>query len=220
MPFSACENDFDSVKALQIKQNIFDPHDGKVHGVYTGTLLDTMRPALELLFSSLQQLRKQNPEKWDRFRLHFIGTQYSVLELAGQYKIADLVDEHSQRVPFLSALKTMLDSHLIFMIGSNDAGYSPSKIYACLMAEKAIIALAYRDSFFSKMLGHLEVRGAVDFSGEEDKDALKKIENILEGIRFKADEGQFFCDQGKLSQYKTDAMTKRLAAIFDAVIKR
>jgi len=227
LPFSACENDLDFVRLLAIKQNIFDPNDGKMHCVYTGTLLSSMRPALELLFLSVQQLRKKNPAKWNLLRLHFVGTNYTlnvttslVFELASKHGIGDLVDERPERIPYLSALKVMLDSHLLLMIGSNDAGYSPSKIYSCLMTRKKIIALAHEGSSFSKILRHLEARGAVNFFEREDGIALQKIKNILEDFDFRIEVNQYYCNEEKLSQYKADAMTRKITAIFDLAIKQ
>ena len=98
---------------LDVQQNIFNPEDGKRHWVYVGRGGEDMALALRSLFMSIQHHRRQHPEAWQFIQLHFVGTSYApeglaiktVEPIAKEFGIADLVNEHTSRIPYFEAVK-------------------------------------------------------------------------------------------------------------------
>ena len=152
LPFGAPEKDFEQLPALNVRQRIFDPKDGKRHWVYVGRGGDDMALALRALFSAIQSNRQKDPERWHSIKLHFVGTSYApgnlavktVEPIAQELGIADLVEEHPHRIAYFEALQALIDSDAILLIGSDDPSYTASKLYPCILAKKPILAIFHQ----------------------------------------------------------------------------
>ncbi len=172
LPFGAPEADFEQLPQLQIHQPIFDPQDGKRHWVYVGVVCAGMETALRTLFLSIQAHRSQNPQLWESIQLHFVGTSYApadravktVEPIAQACGVGDLVQEQTQRVPYFAAQQLLVDSDAILMIGSNDAGYTASKLYPCILARKPILAVFHRQSSVVDILRSCAVGQVLTFT--------------------------------------------------------
>ena len=163
IPFGAPELDF----ALAAQQSglaaAFVREPGAVHLVNVGAVGPIMRPALELLFAGVRQLRETDPVSARKLRFHFIGTSYapagraepSVLPVAEAGGVGELVREETGRVGYFTALKTMLEADALVIPGSNDLAYNPSKIAACFLAHKPTLALTPAGSALDRMVSGL-----------------------------------------------------------------
>lgn len=122
---------------------------GVRHFAYVGAAGPIMRPALELLFAGVRDYLQAEPAARGKIRLHFIGTSYapagravpSVLPVAAEAGLADVVEEVPERVPHFAALKTMMMADALLLLGSADRGYSPSKIATLAFTGKPVLAL-------------------------------------------------------------------------------
>src|SRR5581483_10041688 len=84
----------------------------------------------------------------------FVGTNYAAAErtyklvepLARRRGVADLVDERPERVPYFETIALLESCDAILLIGSVDADYTASKLFACVLARKPILALFHRRS--------------------------------------------------------------------------
>jgi hypothetical protein len=159
LPFAASERDFELLPTLQIQQRIFNRTSGKKHWVYVGRGGDDMGLSLRALFLAIQTHRLTNPEIWQQIALHFVGTSYvdnfqdkKIEAIAQEYEIGDLVTEYPQRVPYFEALQILVDSDVILLMGSDDAGYTASKIYPCILARTPIFAIFHEQSSVVEVL--------------------------------------------------------------------
>jgi len=176
LPFGAPEQDFEFLASLEAHQTIFDPQDGKRHWVYVGRAAGDMAVALRILFSALSSARKESPARWEDVRLHFVGSSYAmgnrvvhaVKPLAQDYGVADLVEEHAQRIPYFEALKVLKDSHAILLIGSDDPSYTASKLYPCILARKPILGIFHERSSVVDILCRCNAGKMVTFSSIDD----------------------------------------------------
>jgi hypothetical protein len=180
LPFGAPEADFEMLPSLKIQQHVFDPKDGKRHWVYVGRGGSDMALALRALFLAIRADRDRNSDVWDTIRLHFIGTSYApsdravktIEPLAQAIGIADLVDEQTQRLPYFEALQTLVDSDAILLIGSNDPGYTASKLYPCILARKPMLAIFHQQSSVVSILRECNAGRAVTFQSHDQPQAL------------------------------------------------
>ncbi len=154
IPFGASTLDFDVARQHRPDRPLVPFGDGNIHFVYAGRVVDGMRHALTLLFGALRLLRENDPALAARVRLHFIGTNYAppprdrpmVLPIAREAGVEELVREYTSRVAYFDALHYLVKADGLLAIGSDDAGYSASKIFPCLLAGRPLLALFHRDS--------------------------------------------------------------------------
>ncbi len=227
LPFGAPSADFDVLPSLGVGQTIFDPNDGKRHWVYVGRGGDDMALALGSLFLGIQSHRGQNPQLWESVQLHFVGTSYApkklaiktVEPIAQKFGVADLVTEHTERIPYFEALKVLTDSNGILLIGSNDASYTASKLYPCVLAKKPIFAIFHQNSSVVDILNDCQAGQAVTFTTDnQPQDLLASVTEQLNWLLSIPKEYSPQINWTKFEPYTAREMTKKQCEIFDKVI--
>jgi hypothetical protein len=227
VPFGAAEKDFETVAALGVTQNVFDQNDGKRHFVYVGVAGGIMAKALRGFFLALSRAREQEPGRLRDVRLHFVGTDYApegravktVEPLARECGVADLVEEQTGRVPYFEALKILLDSDAILLFGSDDPGYTASKLYPCILARRPILAVFHEESTVVDILRRCNAGRAVTFrAGQAPEDltgeAARQLDWLLtlpEGYRPETNWAEF-------EPYTAREMTRRQCEVFDRCV--
>jgi hypothetical protein len=166
-----------------------------LHFVYTGAAGPIMPKALNAFFDSLHFYRTQCPEKAARLRFHFIGTSYaapgnakpSVLPIAREWGVADLVEEIPCRVGFLECLRHQAEADVLLLLGSSDPAYSPSKLYTYFLSDRPILAPVFKNSVLEGLLRELQCARIVllgDPAGQEDvrSQTIRFFEDALSGF--------------------------------------
>ncbi len=224
LPFGAAETDFEQLPSLKVQQNIFDPNDGKRHWVYVGRGGSDMALALRALFLAIQSMRNQEPEKWNSVRLHFVGTSYApgnqavktVEPIAQELGVADLVEEHPHRVPYFEALQILVDSDGILLIGSDDPGYTASKLYPCILARKPIFAIFHQQSSVVNILRRCNAGRVATFSSKDNPvDLLTDMKTQLSWLLSTPKGYHPETNWSEFQPYTAREMTRRQCAIFD-----
>lgn len=154
LPFGASEHDIDVARTHRPARPLVPFGDGCYHHVYAGRGGDDMKTALTMLFRAFQRFRTARPEEAARVRFHFIGTSYAppplgretVLPVARAEGVEAHVAEHCGRVPYFDALHYLTNADGILALGSEDPGYSASKLYPCILARRPMLALFHNDS--------------------------------------------------------------------------
>lgn len=181
LPFPGDERDLDRVRHSDIKQSVFDPNDGFKHWVYIGRGGEDMHLALGGLFCALQSLRGEGEHAaLSRLRLHFIGTSYAatgrgmktIEPLAKKFGLQDLVHEQPDRIPYSQTLRCLLDAHALIVPGSDDAGYTASKIYPYLLAGKPLLAIFHQNSSVSSLMKSCGGGSLVEFVSKDHQEDL------------------------------------------------
>jgi hypothetical protein len=179
IPFPGSQRDFERVSSEKVTQSIFDPNDGSCHWVCMGASGPIMFKVLRSLFQCLAKTREQGllPNK---LKLHFIGTSYAaagtgspvIAPLADQYGLGEIVHEQTDRVPYSTALKCLLDSDAVIATGSNDPTYNASKLLPYILAQKPFLAIFHRDSPASQLLRTLGGATHIEFATEDEESHL------------------------------------------------
>jgi len=224
LPFGAPEKDFEILASLNIQQNIFDPNDGCKHWVYVGRGGEDMAFSLKNLFAAIQQHRQRSPEIWQNVKLHFVGTKYSIFDnskpieaIASSYNLNDIVTEYPQRIPYFEALQVLKDSHAILIIGSDDSGYSASKVYPCILAQKPILAILQEQSLVVNVIKDCKAGQVVTFKNIS-QNVLEHLNISLEWLLLESQQHISTTDWQAFHPYTAKEMTRHLCAIFDQYI--
>jgi hypothetical protein len=178
LPFPGDVRDFERVKRDNIHQSVFDPHDGLKHWVYVGRGGADMALAVRAVFSALASLRQLSSD----LRLHFIGTSYAaagrgvktIEPLATKYGLEGIVMEHPDRIPYSETLRCLLDADALVVPGSDDPGYTASKIYPYLLAEKPLMAVFHERSSVVELIRQVGGGVVVGFDSGESPEAIAK----------------------------------------------
>lgn len=163
IPFGGPEADFDYLRRNPAPSSVTLNPPGRIHWVVAGSLGAPFSHALRVLFAGLKRLREEAPELAARLHFHFVGTSYappdqaprSAEPIAAAYGVGDLVTESVARIGYLDSLRLMQSADGLFLLGSDDLSYSPSKIYPMYMTEKPILALAHHGSLLADLVTRL-----------------------------------------------------------------
>lgn len=183
MPFPGSARDFERVQTEGVQQSQFDPEDGKRHWVYVGRGGKDMETAARALFGGVAEYARENPHLRERVVMHFIGTSYApagqgaatIAPIAAEYGVSDMVRERPERIPYSETLRCLLDASAILALGSNDARYTASKIYPCLLARKPLLVVCHEQSGVVRLLQEVGGGVCVTFGGEGTETAASRL---------------------------------------------
>jgi glycosyltransferase involved in cell wall biosynthesis len=224
LPFGAAESDFEVVDRPEVRQSVFVPGDGYRHWVYIGRGGPDMAFSLRSFFSALCRARDAASESVRNLRVHFVGTSYapgaetskSVEPIANECGVGDLVSEQTERIPYYEALQCLRDADALIVPGSDDPGYTASKLYPYILAKKPLLAIFHEKSSVVQILAATQAGTVVTFSKRDTSDRIAEL--IFE---------RWFCGDVKLApstnwsefqQYTAREMTMRLCKCFDDVV--
>jgi len=150
--------------------------------VYTGAAGPIMPKALNAFFDGVQHYRETHPEKAARFRFLFLGTSYappdkalpSVLPIAKEWKMDDLVLEVPSRLGFLECLRYQAEADALLMLGSSDLAYSPSKLYTYYLSGPPILAPVFKNSVLEEMLQELNCARLIHIGEDGSRDVSRQ----------------------------------------------
>lgn len=225
LPFGAPEADFAALRRQPVPNVIFAPDDGLVHWVYTGATGHMMALSLSALFRALAAARAADPATYDRVRLHFVGTSYApgdrgektVEPIAAEHGVADLVQEQPRRIPYFEALQCLLDAHALLVPGSDDPGYTASKVYPYVLARKPLLAIFHEASTVIDVLRQSESGVVVPFGDDASPEAVaEEVRRAWFKAQAWADPPE--ADWGAFEPFTAREMTRRLAAAFDCAL--
>ncbi len=226
LPFPGSTDDFERIHSEDVQQTVFDPADGLMHWVSMGVSGPIMFKALNSLFGAIAHGLKSGTLSRN-LRLHFIGTSYApagkgtkvVQPLAEQFGLGDIVHEQTDRVPYSTALKCLLDANAIIATGSNDATYNASKLLPYLLARKPFLTIFHKDSPASELLTRLRGATCVSFDSNDSSEAIgTRIEKVW--IQEKNYDVVRPLDAAALHPYTATGQAQLLCDFFDSALAR
>ncbi|RFZ82383.1 hypothetical protein DYU05_16655 [Mucilaginibacter terrenus] len=192
--------------------------------VYIGRGGTDMHKAITPFFESIKQGLSQQPEAYNRLRLHFIGTSYApqdtgtptILPLAKEYELEGIITEVTNRISYYHALSTIKQADALFIPGSDDAKYTASKIYPYLLSKKPLLAIFHRQSPAISTLKEFDATDVHNFDNDAhlQEHIRRFLMSVLEG---KAIPPVYNADA--LVRYSAKELTRKQCELFDSVIE-
>jgi hypothetical protein len=197
-------------------------HPGTKNIVYIGRGGKDMYSAIRPVFEALKKEQSADAELKKKIKLYFIGTSYApngqgeptILPLAKEYGIEQLVVELTDRIGYYHTLATLQQANALFVPGSDDPAYTASKIYPYLLTRKPLLAIFNAQSPALAVLKEFGVENA--YSYEKTPDLTEKITGFLtRTIDGNAIAIQY--DENAIQNYSARMMTKRQCDLFNLV---
>lgn len=223
MPYGGEAKDHEITGILNILPYLFEKKENKFQFVYAGAMLPKAYEPLESIFKSIAS----NKNVFENVEFHFIGTgkittdphSYNIKPLAEKYDLWNkIVFEYPARIPYLDVLVHLNIADAVFILGSTEPHYTPSKVYQAILAKKPVIAVLHEKSTATSMLVEADA-GIVIKINEKYVSHLQKsfAQKIVEFKHFV----HYFNDKQVkkeiFDEYSAYSVTKKLASLLDAV---
>jgi Glycosyl transferase 4-like domain len=219
--------DFDYLRAHPRRHGLFEPRDGFLHMSYVGACVPAMFENVRAFFAAVRQGLDRAPGLYSRLRLHFIGSTYSpdvsgsgpIARLARECGISDFVHEHAGRVAYLDALQVMLDSHALLIVGSEEAHYTPSKVFNCILAKRPLLAILHEASSAVRIIQATRAGTVITFDLNNPRvNKVPAISEALDRILVSPADSQPDTCWPAFEKYRTTEAAKRLAHAFNTAL--
>ena len=225
LPFGAPEHDFEVLRQSRIPNPVFDPDDGLEHWAYVGIAAGMMAFALDAFFGALATARQSEPERYDRLRLHFVGTSYAegsraekmVEPIAARHGVGDLVEERPHRIPYFEALQVLLDADALVIPGSDDPGYTASKLYPYVLAQRPLLAVFHQASSVVDVVRQTQAGVVVPFSTGE---GVENVRARLKAAWFMGPLPPVQTDWSSFEPYTARSAARCQTDVFDRVVSQ
>lgn len=226
IPFGVSTRDFQFVVEKQIQQTVFDPDDGRQHWVYAGSIANSMLDVARAILIGLKDAIRHQPRLEENLRLHFVGTSYSadpaepgvLRDLIEELELSHVVHEYPLRIPYFQVLRCLRDARGIFIIGSTDTRYNPSKLLPYLYLQKPTVAVVGRDSAAHHLIK--KTGGCQTLTFEPDDTTYDMARHIKEQWFGDVEQLASRGEGAKLSAYTAEHMTQTIVSIFNAALDR
>lgn len=179
MPYGGEEGDHYAVKQLGLKPYLFQKDEKKIQLVYAGAFLPKSVEPLKKIFEVIAT----GKEFFSDVVFHFIGTgrittdtnSYTIKPIAEEFGLYDtIVKEYPARIPYLDVLVHLEAADGVFVLGSTEPHYTPSKVYQAVLSQKPVLAVLHKASSAAGVVASTNAGVVLAFNGEEGLQAIKE----------------------------------------------
>lgn len=225
IPYGSEKADHDAVNEMNLQPYLFVKKDDKIQLVYAGAMLPKAYKPLEEIFKAINN----SMDSYGDVEFHFIGTGksvndpkgYNIKLLAEKYGLWEkIVFEYPKRIPYLDVLVHLNTADGVFILGSTEAHYTPSKVYQAVLSKNPILAVLHQESTGVDVIRNSIAGIVLDFDGEKD---LKKIEigflSTFQKFRdFHTHYNYETIDASVFEQYSAKRITKNLVNTISKIV--
>jgi hypothetical protein len=226
VPFGAAEDDWRVARELTWANPWFDASDGRLHAVYVGRGGRDLDTSASIFFRALRHASAPAAER--QLRVWCIGTDYApgaagretLAPVAAREGVGGIVVESPARIPYLEGLRVLGDAHALVILGSDDAAYSPSKIYPYLLAGRPVIAVLHADGPAVALLERAGAGPVITFRSTADVEAAAgRLARWLTAELPRLPRSAHV-DREVLAPWLAPELTRQQCLVFDRVLAR
>jgi hypothetical protein len=181
-----------------------------------------MQPAIKLLLTAFKELLDEDYNGATTLRFHFIGTSYApagrgektFLPIAKELGVMDYVNEKTNRISFYESIKALQAADGLVIPGSNDSGYTASKIYPYILAKKPLLGIFQSSSSAFHIIKDCKAGNVADLSAPGQSVSIIKafLSDLLKN------DIKITVDLKQLEAYSAKSMTEKQCELFNAVL--
>lgn len=192
--------------------------------VYIGRGGLDMHEAVSNLFEAVRNGITNKHQSFKSLKLYFIGTSYAptgqgkptILPLAKQFGINDMVIELTDRISYYQTLATLQQADALFIPGSDDPDYTASKIYPYLLTKKPLLAIFHSESPALKVLREYGATYAFGYDAEDNKEVISVFLKQLSNDSL----NEQTYNELALEKYSAENLTRQQCSLFDEVLTK
>jgi hypothetical protein len=224
IPFAALPRDFN--QGVDRVKHSETPRFAKI--IYVGVGGSVMARSFSVLCSALGHLRSEHGALVDSIRFELYGTMLGwkegdpreLVEIAREHSVDDLVSEYPMRVSYQRSLELLLESNGALILGANDDGYMPSKLYSYALSGKPLLASLRRDgpafTQFKNMPGLGHALWFADLQEMPVAEATNVVKHFLDEVTSR----HSFDRRVMLAPFLASAMALQHVELFEACLQR
>jgi hypothetical protein len=223
MPYGGEAADHQAVSGLARQPYLFQRND-KLQFVYAGAMLPKAYGPLESIFTAIAA----NRQDFADVEFHFIGSGkspndpegFNIRPFAERYGLwGSVVFEYPARIPYLDVLVHLEAADAVFILGSTESHYTPSKTYQGVLSGKPILAVLHEESTAVGVLRNTQAGVVLDFAGEAGvANICEKFPQSFAAFRqFAAEFDPRRVDMEAFERYSAREVTRSLALLLDQV---
>ncbi len=226
MPYGGEVGDHERLKELKLQPYLFHKNY-KMQLLYAGAMLPKAYGPLEAIFQAINVHKNE----FSHIEFHFIGTGktpdddqgFNIKPLAEKYGLwQTIVFEYPKRIPYLDVLIHLDTADAIFILGSTEPHYTPSKTYQGVLSKKPIIAVLHEQCSAVNILRETHAGMVLAFNGEEGVEEIRTNFNsfVRDFILFKDSFDPGTVDQSKFNQFSAVSVTRQLVQLINNAIQQ
>ena len=221
LPFGVSAQDFHLVKKKNISPQVLAGN--KINVLYMGAINKFFLPLIKAFFIAF----KNEVQNKDDYHFYFIGTNYApsinkkpVEKIARDLKLEHLITEVPQRIPYFSALSTLMHADILFIPASSDADYNASKVYNNIFSGKPIFSIFNEKSLVKEAINETASGIVVSVSELDTQEELvRKIQAAMPDFQqLHLNKGQL--KEDSLKKYLAHTMAEQQVRFFDKVVSQ
>lgn len=227
MPYGGEAKDHELLKELKLEPYLFKQNKNKFQFVYAGAMLPKAYKPLKRIFESLAN----DKELCEKIELHFIGTGkhpndpqgFNIKPFALEYGLWEkVIFEYPKRIPYLDVLVHLQAADGVFILGSTEPHYTPSKVYQGVLSEKPILAVLHSASTAVEVIRKSRAGLVLDFDGELGLEKIKSDFNttLKSYLIFANNFDPKQVDQTEFEKYSAYSVTGILAEALNKVMNK
>lgn len=215
MPYGGEKEDHNKVAQLHSKPYLF-AKSTKTQLVYAGAMLPKAYGPLEAIFKAISSAR----DKYQNIEFHFIGTGkmpndpegYNIKPLAEKYGLwQTVVFEYPARIPYMDVLVHLDAADGVFILGSTEPHYTPSKVYQAVLSARPILAVLHGESTAFKVINNTKAGIAYPILPDNIDKILTDFNLLIENyMQFMQHFQPSQVDTKAFDQYSAKAVTQIL----------
>lgn len=225
MPYGGEIADHRHVSELSREPYLFTRNKDRFQFVYAGAMLPKAYKPLEQIFKAISA----DLQLFDQAEFHFIGTgkkptdpeSYNIRPLAEKYGLwQKIVFEYPARIPYLDVLIHLNAADGIFILGSSEPHYTPSKVFQGVLSKKPILAVLHKDSTALQVIRETGAGISLSLDPEKITDiAISFPGTFQKYIQFSENFEPAFVKMEIFDQYAAKSVTQKLAELLDQTLK-
>jgi hypothetical protein len=220
IPFAASQRDLAQAGAGPTGEKSAQP----ARIAYVGAGAPVMARAVELFCGALARVRERHPELAGAVRFELRGTTYRwrdgdprpIQEIARRHGLDDRVREEPARVSYRESVAISLDAAGLLVLGVDDRGYMPSKLFSYAATGRPLLGVLRRDGPAYRWLSGACPGGHALWFEDDAQMPLDDASRELEAFLREAADGRTFDRSAQLAPFDAGVMADRHAVLFDA----
>ena len=199
--------------------------DTKIRLVYAGAFLPKSKELLVAFFKVIVN----NPLLFSDVCIHFIGTgknqiegiESSIVQLAHQYGLSSqVIMEYPLRLSYFDVLAHVRDAAGVFILGSTEPHYTPSKLFNAIIMKTPVFALLHRDCSVNDVIRSADWGVVCEYDEQLSQEAFcSDIEKKVISWKLKTINNEWSFIQEKVESLSVEQLINPLASIMHTIIR-